>query len=94
MTIDGCICMASKSDAVDLAVMVGELLTEIMATTGIQAFSFNLQETAERCADFIARVTNFAFVAHDPDGLPAGFIALSESPALYAGGVCGTIPEF
>jgi GNAT superfamily N-acetyltransferase len=94
MTIDRSIRRASASDAVDLAVMVGELLTEIMATTGIQAFSFNLQETAERCADFIERETYFAFMAQDSDSLPAGFIALQESHALYTQGVFGTIPEF
>lgn len=94
MSISDPIRRATVSDAVDLAVMVGELLTEIMTATGIQAFSFDLHATAGRCADFIARETYFAFMAQDGDGLPAGFIALSESHALYAGGVFGTIPEF
>ena len=33
------------------------------------------------------------FVARDENRTPAGFIALHESRALYAGGVFGTIPE-
>jgi GNAT superfamily N-acetyltransferase len=94
MTIHCSIRRARVSDAAEIAVLVGELLTEIMATTGTRAFSFNLEETADRCADFIDRETYFAFVAHDLDGLPAGFIALQESHALYTQGVFGTIPEF
>lgn len=94
MTISAFIRRASVSDADEIAVMLGELLTEIMASTGTRSFSFNLHDTAERCAAFIDRETYVAFVAHAGDGPPAGFIALSESHALYAGGVFGTIPEF
>ena len=36
---------ALPKDAEDIAVMVGELLTEIMTTLGVQAFNFDLGQT-------------------------------------------------
>jgi hypothetical protein len=36
---------ATSGDAHKVAVMVGELLNEIMSAIGVQAFSFNLNET-------------------------------------------------
>ncbi len=84
---------AFTGDAPDVAVMVGELLTEIMNTIGVRAFNFDLAETALRLRDFLSREKYFVFVARSEGGSPAGFIALSESYALYAEGVFGTIPE-
>ena len=84
---------AVVSDAPEVAVMVGELLTEIMAAVGIQAFNFNLAETTERLIDFINREKYFVFVVCGVKDKPAGFIALYESYALYAEGTFGTIPE-
>lgn len=73
--------------------MVGELLSEIMATIGIQAFNFDLTETTERLTDFINREKYFVFIARGIDDEPTGFIALYESYALYAEGAFGTVPE-
>ena len=73
--------------------MVGELLNEIMGTIGMQAFNFSLEETTARLKDFIEREKYFVFVALGGDAAPVGFIALSESHALYAEGAFGTIPE-
>lgn len=73
--------------------MVGELLSEIMASTGIQAFNFDLAATTERLADFISREKYFVFVACGENDGPVGFITLIESYALYAEGAFGTIPE-
>jgi ribosomal protein S18 acetylase RimI-like enzyme len=84
---------AIASDAQDIAVMVGELLAEIMNATGVQAFKFDLGETASRLQDFLHREKYFVFVARGGSGNPAGFIALYESYALYAEGAFGTIPE-
>lgn len=78
----------------EVAVMVGELLAEIMQRIGIQAFNFDLAETTTRLEDFLRREKYFVFVARDGDGRLAGFIALHESGALYAEGMFGTIPEF
>ncbi|MFH1495403.1 MAG: GNAT family N-acetyltransferase, partial [Pseudomonadota bacterium] len=81
-------------DAHEIALMVGELLTEIMTTIGIPAFNFSLDETTARLKDFIEREKYFVFVAQSSNAGPVGFIALSESHALYAEGTFGTIPEF
>jgi GNAT superfamily N-acetyltransferase len=84
---------AAGSDAPEVAVMVGELLAEIMNAIGIRAFNFDLAETTSRLTDFLNREKYFVFVARDESGSTAGFIALYESYALYAEGTFGTIPE-
>ena len=84
---------ATINDAHEVAVMVGELLNEIMSAIGIAAFNFSLDETSARLKDFIDREKNFVFVAKAENAVPVGFITLYESYALYAEGVFGTIPE-
>ena len=93
MTADIVIQRAHAEDAPAVAVLVGELLTEIMNTIGDQAFNFNLQETTERLAAYLANETYFVFVARPGSGKPIGFVALSECHALYTEGTFGTIPE-
>jgi len=93
MTADIVIQRAHAGDAPAIAVLVGELLAEIMNTIGAQAFNFNLQETTERLAAYLANETYFVFVARPDGGNPIGFVALSECHALYAEGAFGTIPE-
>lgn len=83
---------ATINDAHEIAVMVGELLNEIMRTIGIHAFNFSLDETTSRLKDFIDREKYFVFIAQR-ENAAVGFIALSESHALYAEGAFGTIPE-
>jgi GNAT superfamily N-acetyltransferase len=84
---------AIDGDAQEVAFMVGELLAEIMNAIGVKAFNFDLGETTSRLQDFIDREKYFVFVVRSESGLPAGFIALYESYALYAEGAFGTIPE-
>ena len=84
---------AAAADAPAVAVLVGELLAEIMTAIGQPAFNFELDATTNRLRDYIAQEKYFVFVARDADGVPAGFIALIESYALYAEGAFGTIPE-
>lgn len=93
MSAEFTIQQAIASDAQEVAVMVGELLTEIMNAIGVQAFNFDLAETTSRLKDFIDREKYFVFVARSGSGSSAGFIALYESYALYAEGAFGTIPE-
>ena len=93
MSAEFTIQQAVASDAQEVAVMVGELLTEIMTVIGAQAFNFDLAETTSRLKDFLDQEKYFVFVARDGSGSPAGFIALYESYALYAEGAFGTIPE-
>lgn len=84
---------AGVSDIPEVAAMVGELLVEIMAAIGEQAFNFDLAATVDRLGTFIKQQKYFVFVAWDGE-MPAGFVALYESYALYAEGAFGTIPEF
>jgi GNAT superfamily N-acetyltransferase len=84
---------ATPSSAEEVAHMVGELLSEIMATIGSQAFHFDFEETLERLLAFIKQEKYFVFVAHTADGKAIGFVSMYESYALYAEGAFGTIPE-
>lgn len=93
MSTDFTIHRAVASDAAEIAVMVGELLVEIMNVIGVQAFNFELAETTSRLHDFINREKYIVFVARGRNGSPAGFFALYESYALYTEGAFGTIPE-
>lgn len=93
MSAEFTIRMATVSDAPEVAAMVGELLSEIMTSIGIQVFNFDLTETIERLTDFINRDKYFVFVACGVNDGSTGFIALYESYALYAEGAFGTIPE-
>lgn len=86
--------IATGNDAEEVAVMVGELLSEIMNAIGIKAFNFDLEETVNRLKDFLGREKYFVFVARDNSGGAVGFVSLYESFALYAEGAFGTIPEF
>jgi len=93
MGADFTIQRAIADDAKEIAVMVGELLTEIMNAIGVQAFNFDLVETTSRLRDFLNREKYFVFVVRSGSMNPVGFIALYESYALYAEGAFGTIPE-
>jgi len=84
---------ATADDSHEVAVMVGELLSEIINAIGVQAFNFDLEETTNRLKDFLHREKYFVFVARKSDGNAVGFVALYESYALYAEGSFGTIPE-
>lgn len=84
---------AIADDAQEIAVMVGELLAEIMNAIGVQVFNFDLDETVARLKDFLNHEKYVVFVARSGSLSPAGFIALYESYALYAEGAFGTIPE-
>lgn len=94
MTASIAIKRATVDDAQDIAVMVGELLDEVMSRIGVQAFNFSLEETGDRLRDFIGREKYFVFVARHENAGSVGFIALFEGHALYAEGAFGTIPEF
>ncbi|NOS81995.1 MAG: GNAT family N-acetyltransferase [Nitrospira sp.] len=85
---------AQPADAPIIAQMVGELLREIMAAIGTQAFSFHQQETEARARSWMTDGKYRVLLACDADqGEPLGFLALYESIALYAEGSFGTIPE-
>ena len=84
---------ATVGDSALLAVMVGELLNEIMVATGSHAFNFNLEETTARLKGFIEQGRYFVLIARDGGGAESGFVAVYECYALYAEGRFGTMPE-
>ena len=84
---------ATTDDAPHVAVMVGELLNEIMLSINAPVFTFDLGRTTARLKNFIAFEKNFVFVAHGTKKRFLGFAALYESHALYADGSFGTISE-
>lgn len=85
--------MASREDAPEIAVLVGDLLHEIMSVTGAAAFNFDLSQTVQRLQFFLDQEKYVVFLARSSSGKAVGFIALYESYALYAEGAFGTIPE-
>ena len=93
MTKNVTIMAATADDAHEIAVMVGELLNEIMDVIRLPSFHFDLRETADRLRDFLIRDKYFIFIALDECGKAAGFLSLYESYALYAEGTFGTLPE-
>lgn len=85
---------ATQDQAETLAVLVGELLREIMDRIGIDVFHFDLEETKERLADFISTEKNFVFTASETaTGKTVGFVTVYEGYALYAEGAFGTMAE-
>lgn len=93
MSIDIHIDQTTVDDAVELAAMVGELLTEIMNAIGEAAFNFDFVETEDRLRTFLRQGRYVVFIARNADRAPIGFLTLYESYGLYAEGVFGTIPE-
>ncbi|MGC1953608.1 MAG: GNAT family N-acetyltransferase, partial [Gammaproteobacteria bacterium] len=93
MIADIVIQRATADDVQEIAVMVSDLLAEIVNAVGVQVFNFDLDETAARLKDFLNREKYFVFVARNDNPSLVGFIALYESYALYAEGVFGTIPQ-
>ena len=87
------ITQAQPSDAPVVAELVGELLHEIMAAIGTQAFEFSQSDTEERARRWTLDETYIVLLAHDQDSV-VGFLTLTEYRALYAEGAFGIIPEF
>lgn len=87
------IARAGINDSTAIAVMVGELLTEISDAIGIKAFNFDQDETTARLEDFLKHDKYFVFIARSQTSQPIGFISLYQSYALYSEGVFGTVAE-
>ena len=81
-----------KEDSKEVAVLVGNLLNEIMLRINIKAFNFDLEETNLRLKDFIKTEKNYIFIARRTEEI-IGFITAYEGFALYTEGAFGTIAE-
>lgn len=86
------IARAQPQDADVVAMLVGELLHEIMAAVQDKVFRFHQAETVGRARSWIEAGTYTVLIARAAEE-PAGFLALYESYALYTNGLYGTIPE-
>ncbi|HET9113522.1 MAG TPA: GNAT family N-acetyltransferase [Burkholderiales bacterium] len=84
---------AEVADADEIAGLVGELLSEIMASVNTASFHFDLAATADRLKDFLLQGKYIVFVARDAAAATIGFVTVYESYALYAEGVFGTLAE-
>ncbi|HSA60998.1 MAG TPA: GNAT family N-acetyltransferase [Nitrospiraceae bacterium] len=85
---------AQPADAPVIAELVGELLQEIMAAIGANVFAFDRAGTESRANTWLEEQIYTVLLAYEEgSGSVAGFLAMYESRALYAGGPFGTIPE-
>lgn len=84
---------ATPADARAISEMVGELLAEISASIGVEAFNFELRETQFRLTNWLQEDRYFAFIANQRERGAVGFVTLCEVRALYAEGAFGVIPE-
>jgi GNAT superfamily N-acetyltransferase len=87
------ITQAQQEDAAVVAMLVGELLHEIMASVNDKAFNFHYADTEARARLWLRDGCYSVLLAH-ADDVPIGFLALYQSYALYTEGIYGTIPEF
>jgi len=85
---------ASINDGQQLATMVGQLLTEIIASDEKGPYQYDVNKGALQAESLIKQGKYWAFIAWDIKGdSPLGFIALTEGHALYTQGAYGTITE-
>lgn len=84
---------AAPADALVIAAMVVVLTDEISVRVGDTSFNLNVHETSRRCGEMLVWGHYFVWLAWENDE-PIGFIGLSESHALFAGGIMGTVQEF
>ena len=85
---------ALPSDAAVIAAGVKALTEEIMARTAAPHFEVDLTQLEDDCRDFMENGRYAVFLAEESGATCAGFAAVSESQALYAGGRFGIIQEF
>lgn len=90
MTVD--IRLATPAEAGMVADLATALTHEIIRLTGVQHFHVDLAHTTRLCEQWLASGKYLALLVWQ-DGLPVGLAGCSESHALYAEGVFGTLQE-
>lgn len=83
---------AGTEQAPLIASLTKALLEEIMAATGTRHFTFDADAAAGHFRDFLGHGGYAAYLA-ERQGQSVGFVTLSETRALYAGGVFGIVTE-
>ncbi len=84
---------ATPADAETISQMVKALLEEIMSASGAAHFPVDYAATVARSRDFLHSGGYVVLLARE-ENAAVGFIALTETRSLYAGGAFGIIPEF
>ena len=87
------IAIATKEDSAQVAILTGELLSEIMSAVDNSLFHFDIEQAKELAYKFIEKNIYYVFIALHKNEI-VGFISLQEHHALYVGGCYGTISEF
>lgn len=87
------ICPAVPAEAPLIADMTVALIHEIALHAAETSFHVDRLETEKRCGEMLVWGQYFAWLAWE-GSRPVGFIGLSESHALFAAGVMGTVQEF
>ena len=83
---------ATVVDAGTIASMVQQLLEEIMVTTGSVHFDADLPAIVARSEQFISEGIYTVFMAVErAENIPVGFVTLTQTHSLYAGGAFGII---
>lgn len=85
--------LAGPDDVEQVALMVGDLLEEIMAVSGVNAFSVDRATTQARL-DLFLREGWYTVLTARQDKKAIGFAALHEVHSLYAEGSFGLLQEF
>jgi GNAT superfamily N-acetyltransferase len=85
--------LALVEDATVVADMATALTSEIMTRTGMRHFDVSRDDARALCRRLIEEGAYSVLIA-EVAGMPAGFAALCESHALYAGGTFGIVQEF
>jgi GNAT superfamily N-acetyltransferase len=84
---------AVPAEAPLIADMLLALMDEVAQCAPSHSWQVNPSEATQRCAEMLVWGQYFAWLAWSDDR-PVGFIGLSESHALFAGGVMGCVQEF
>lgn len=89
------IIQAGPERARETAIMVGELLSEIMDVIHHPSFRFDLADAETRLHNYLSDGTYDVFIAVDESlgSQAVGFASVYGSRAIYAEGIFGTIPE-
>ncbi|GJL49811.1 MAG: acetyltransferase [Nitrospirales bacterium] len=85
---------ATGSDAYAIALMVHELLQEVMRETNVPSFDVNVDLMHTQARQYIESRRYVVFLAiFEGREEPLGLLSVCECCALYAGGAFGMIPE-
>ena len=93
VTANFVIARATPANADELALLVGDLLTEILHAIEVPAFANKFSETAATRRGFLVDDDYVVFIARDEHGGAVAFVSVYESDVVRVNGAVGTIAE-